>query len=921
LWQYFSVPRLKSEPARVKGKQRDYSAGKTRTQYTNMNIKQKIDNSLTLFLAAAVATANLASFGAPSFQGGHATAMRTAPTGAKMAMGLRPAARLRIAAAAKPTPSGAKSSFIPSSGPIGDKWAVVIGIADFMDPHIPKLKYSSKDARDFYDYLTSDTGGHFQKDHVRLLLDRDATKVNIMDALGDSFLPHGVAPGDLVVIYVSTHGSPAGADQDGVNYIIPYDTQIHKLYATGLEMSALLRTMKERVHTNRIVLVMDTCYSGAEAMAEHKGLFRTNINPQKVAEGIGSLVISSSASDQRSWESEDLKNSYFTRYFIEALSANNSKVQIDVAFKQMKDKVQAAVLKDKGELQTPMIGGTFSGGSPILSVAPSSVHAAPILLPDSSNTQVAQEPGARSLDAGAVDLTDYVAHMQKAHELINQHKLYEANHELAQAVKSDPESIEAYLVQADILDQQAKYPEALQAANRAAANDKESSRAAQQLGLEYYRLGQIDSAVRFTEAALTFDPGNADAHNQMGTINEHSFNKIDEAEQEYRKALELSPLNVNALVALGLLEQNYKNNSDDAEKLYRKAIEADSDNPAACLALAHLLNVAANKIANTQPDVAQKKWKEAETQLRKALAVAPGDWSLHSELGMVLSHDPARTDLAEAELRKGIDLASTQGAPHAMLADFLVKPMNRIDEADREYHKAIELDASLDAARVSLGDLLVDYKKVYDESDTQFRAALKTNPRNAAAYVGLSHVTSRLNPKDPSAIAQAEQQLRKAITIDDKYAYAYDQLGALLMEHTGRYAEAQQAFEKAVALDPYSALAHYHLGLILFQQTKDYDHAKAELTKAKDLDSSVSCYQTTLGTLMVTQLKQYKDAEQILRGALNTDMRDAEAHYRLGMLYIEHLSKRNEGEDELKKARELDSDSKSIKMAYDRYVH
>jgi hypothetical protein len=39
------------------------------------------------------------------------------------------------------------------------------------------------------------------------------------------------------------------------------------------------------------------------------------------------------------------------------------------------------------------------------------------------------------------------------------------------------------------------------------------------------------------------------------------------------------------------------------------------------------------------------------------------------------------------------------------------------------------------------------------------------------------------------------------------------------------------------------------------------------------------------------------------------------------MLYIEHLSKRNEGEDELKKARELDSDSKSIKMAYDRYVH
>src|ERR1700722_14941486 len=82
-----------------------------------------------------------------------------------------------------------------SPGAVGDKWAVVIGIADFSDPGVPKLKYSSKDAKDFYDYLTSDAGGHFQRDHVRLLLDADATKVNIMDTLGDSFLPPAAAPG------------------------------------------------------------------------------------------------------------------------------------------------------------------------------------------------------------------------------------------------------------------------------------------------------------------------------------------------------------------------------------------------------------------------------------------------------------------------------------------------------------------------------------------------------------------------------------------------------------------------------------------------------------------------------------------------------------------------------------------------------
>ena len=141
----------------------------------------------------------------------------------------------------------------------GDKWAVVIGVSRFSDGSIPQLKYSAKDAQDFYDYLTDPNHGRFAKDHVKLLLNEDASKVNIMDVIGDSFLPHGAAPGDLVVIYLSTHGSPAGADIRGVNYVVASDSRVNKLFATGIEMRQLLRTVKERVHTNRVVLVLDTC--------------------------------------------------------------------------------------------------------------------------------------------------------------------------------------------------------------------------------------------------------------------------------------------------------------------------------------------------------------------------------------------------------------------------------------------------------------------------------------------------------------------------------------------------------------------------------------------------------------------------------------------------------------------------------------
>jgi len=189
-----------------------------------------------------------------------------------------------------PPPRGAKSA---EGTAIGDKWAVVVGIGRFADPQVPELKYSAKDARDFARFLTDPAGGRFAADHVRLLTDENATKVNIMDTLGDSFLPHAAHPDDLVVIYLSTHGSPAGADIRGVNYVIAHDTQVKKLFATGIEMRQLLRMIKERVHTRRILLVLDTCYSGAGGDGGHKGLSRVNADARALAQGVGSVVIAS----------------------------------------------------------------------------------------------------------------------------------------------------------------------------------------------------------------------------------------------------------------------------------------------------------------------------------------------------------------------------------------------------------------------------------------------------------------------------------------------------------------------------------------------------------------------------------------------------------------------------------------------------
>ncbi|HND08207.1 MAG TPA: caspase family protein, partial [Candidatus Obscuribacter sp.] len=168
-------------------------------------------------------------------------------------------------AAAKVVQTGAEAGAKSNSRsavdrPIKDKWAVVVGISEFADKKI-NLRYPAKDATDFYNFLVSDGG--FKKDHVRLLVNEKATRSNILSTIGDRWLPRLAHPDDLVVVYISSHGSPADLDVGGVNYVVAHDTDTESLYATGLPLQDLMRIIKARVHCDRVVMILDACHSGA----------------------------------------------------------------------------------------------------------------------------------------------------------------------------------------------------------------------------------------------------------------------------------------------------------------------------------------------------------------------------------------------------------------------------------------------------------------------------------------------------------------------------------------------------------------------------------------------------------------------------------------------------------------------------------
>lgn len=284
-----------------------------------------------------------------------------------------------------------------------DKWALVIGISKFNDPSI-NLKYASKDAKDFADYLVRDA--HFSPDHIRMLLDEKATRENILSQLGDKWLPRIAGPDDLVVIFISSHGSPSQADVAGVNYVVAYNTDKNSLLATGIPLRDLTSMIKERIHSDRVVLIMDACHSGAaveEQQLASKGLFRvTNFSADEIFQGTGQLVICSSQPNQVSWESKQYPNGVFTHCLLEGLRKSGTNTTIGDACQYMKDRVQNEVLKDRGELQTPVLKSKWQGNDLKMALPPADAQpglpddgsATPVIAPTNATTN--SEPVVKS---------------------------------------------------------------------------------------------------------------------------------------------------------------------------------------------------------------------------------------------------------------------------------------------------------------------------------------------------------------------------------------------------------------------------------------------------------------------------------------------------------------------------------------------
>jgi len=254
----------------------------------------------------------------------------------------------------------AKKQVAPVGERVGDKWAIVVGIGNFSDSGVPRLRYSKKDVDDMTDFLLKKAG--FKPDHVKTLLDSNATKSNLIECLSGPWLPGVTKPGDVVFLFITTHGTPTYKEIGALNSVVAYDTKLDRLFETSIPMQSIVRMLRSNLKKRHTFVVLDACYAGGLGAPGKEALSSANIDPDLLLNSNYQLLVSSSEGNERSWESKRYKNSIFTRQLIDTLEKDPRYDDFHSLFCEIRKKVFEEVSADfKGITQTPKLSGLWSG--------------------------------------------------------------------------------------------------------------------------------------------------------------------------------------------------------------------------------------------------------------------------------------------------------------------------------------------------------------------------------------------------------------------------------------------------------------------------------------------------------------------------------------------------------------------------------
>jgi tetratricopeptide (TPR) repeat protein len=213
------------------------------------------------------------------------------------------------------------------------------------------------------------------------------------------------------------------------------------------------------------------------------------------------------------------------------------------------------------------------------------------------------------------------------------------------------------------------------------------------------------------------------------------------------------------------------------------------------------------------------KLKEASIQYQNALKIDHNFGDAHYQLAKVYLKEGNMMP-AYAELMRTVDLAPNNVQARIDLGNLLLagrQPAKATDQANAVLAlqpNNADAFALLSGVAASKGDRA--------EAITQIQHALSINPSSAAFHTSLGLLQS----SDPATAGSGEEQLRKAVSLDNKDVTASIVLASLL-EKKGDLQGAQQQLQAAQAADPKNVMVRAALADVYMRQN---DTTKAEQT-------------------------------------------------------------------------------------------
>lgn len=396
---------------------------------------------------------------------------------------------------------------------------------------------------------------------------------------------------------------------------------------------------------------------------------------------------------------------------------------------------------------------------------------------------------------------------------------------------------------------------------------------------EYMEAANYPKARVALRNVLKIDPKDAEAYYLFAQVEEKEKNWRN-AVQLYQETVRLVPDHTAALITLAkyYLEARLTEHVVEAADT---VLKKDPHHPQA-----NALKIAAQAVTEvaipaavpkaealaaefpTEPDVAillatlygqQRRYRDAETTLRRALEAHPRDLDLLNNLNRILTQANKMAD-AEAVIRRMVEAEPTSFDHRVRLARFYVG-QGAQNKAEAVLREAVVLDPNSEQRRLMLADVFVNQQDVTSAEQVLLDAAAHI-PHSTQIQFGLSALYRKSGQnikahqryallveeyKDKPVGLEAKVKLAEMDFVEGKQVDAERQVQEVLKDNprsseglmlTGRMAlarrngkDAVQAFRTVLHDQPESATVHYLLGQG-YQLTGDTNLAKESFERA-----------------------------------------------------------------------------------------